>query len=89
MIGWRLLGGVIVAIPGLILSFNVVGFLPLARSDSPESGLAVGLIVLVAFITVPFILLGGYLAFYPLKKGWRCTSCGFVLGPPPRSTLKA
>ncbi len=83
-----------VVIPGLILSVNVVGLVPLALSDTPESWAAVGLMVLVAFIAVPCILWGGYLAFYPSKKkGWHCTSCGYILGPfdlfPPRSTLKA
>ena len=83
--GWmRALGGVILAISGWTFSINVVANLPLVLSDSCGSAAARVASVFVAFVTVPFIFLGGSLAFYPFskKKVWRCTICDFILGPP-------
>ena len=85
----RILGGVMLPFPLLALGGTVVNLALEIGRGSIDSEFALAVIMLVTLITVPFILLGGYLAYPFEKRVWRCTSCGHVLflgdAPPNRS----
>ena len=64
------------AMPVAVCGPLIMDSLPVARSGSIDSGIAAAGIAMQVWGSVPFLVLGGFLAF-PFRKGvWRCKSCG-------------
>ena len=62
--------------PAFMESLRVV------RSESSGYPIAVLSIAIQGFISVPFLILGAFLAFPFRESIWRCTSCDHILGQP-------
>ena len=73
------LGYVLIAAPVVLLGPSFIEDLQIARSGALDAEWAGFNSAVMGVFAVPFVLLGGFLAF-PFKKGiWRCESCGHIL----------
>ena len=77
--GWvRALGYVLMAAPVGLGGPNLMENLRLARSESIDSGLAGVWVAIQVLYSVPFLILGGFLAFPFRNSVWRCSFCGHI-----------